>query len=271
MNELSIPAEVKHTTAVSIFTDFENFNNWQRIAKTISTSELVPAQYSGGSPKAIANCMIALDLSNRMKVNPFVIMQNLDIIQGKPAFNSKFKNGMVEETGRYTKFKYEREDLGSKTASYEWYDKKSGTKKTINVKIDDQRVRAYCKELETGDILYGPWVSMEMAVAEGWYTKAGSKWKTMPEVMLNYRAISFWCSLHEPGITLGIATREEVMDSEVIDITPAPKNVVSKLNELPEEPGEIVIINPEDSEEDDTGEPDQPGLDHTDDDDPEFI
>ena len=30
----------------------------------------------------------------------------------------------------------------------------------------------------------GPTISIQMAKAEGWYDKNGSKWKTMPDVML---------------------------------------------------------------------------------------
>ena len=55
-------------------------------------------------------------------------------------------------------------------------------------------------------------VNMQMAKDEGWYGKNGSKWKTMPQLMLRYRAASFFSSLNCPELTMGIHTREEIED-----------------------------------------------------------
>jgi len=55
---------------------------------------------------------------------------------------------------------------------------------------------------------------MAMAEAEGWSTKPGSKWKTMPELMLRYRAAAFFARIYAPDITLGMQTSEESMDIE---------------------------------------------------------
>jgi hypothetical protein len=52
-----------------------------------------------------------------------------------------------------------------------------------------------------------------MAKAEGWYAKNGSKWQTMPEQMLRYRAASFFVRAYAPELSLGLATREEIEDS----------------------------------------------------------
>jgi hypothetical protein len=51
-----------------------------------------------------------------------------------------------------------------------------------------------------------------MASAEGWATKAGSKWKTMPELMLRYRAAAFFGRLYAPDILMGMQTAEEAAD-----------------------------------------------------------
>jgi hypothetical protein len=51
-----------------------------------------------------------------------------------------------------------------------------------------------------------------MAKAEGWYNKAGSKWKTMPELMLMYRAAAFFARLYTPDLTMGFKTAEENLD-----------------------------------------------------------
>jgi hypothetical protein len=78
----------------------------------------------------------------------------------------------------------------------------------------------------TGEVLEGPTVSLEMAKAEGWLTKTGSKWVTMPELMLKYRAAAFFGRLYAPEVLMGMQTSEEV-----IDITPMQPASVDAINE----------------------------------------
>jgi len=61
-------------------------------------------------------------------------------------------------------------------------------------------------------VIKGPTVTLEMAQTEGWATKAGSKWKTMPELMLRYRAAAFFGRLYAPEILMGMQTVEESAD-----------------------------------------------------------
>ena len=58
---------------------------------------------------------------------------------------------------------------------------------------------------------------MQMAKDEGWYGKAGSKWKTMPELMLQYRSAAFFQRTYAPEISMGMQTVEEIRD--VVDTT----------------------------------------------------
>jgi hypothetical protein len=57
-------------------------------------------------------------------------------------------------------------------------------------------------------------VSMKMAVEEGWYGKSGSKWQTeLKQLMLQYRAGSFFGNIHAPDVVMGMGrTTEEVID-----------------------------------------------------------
>jgi len=61
-------------------------------------------------------------------------------------------------------------------------------------------------------------VTMKMAVEEGWYGKAGSKWQTeLRALMFQYRAGSFFGNIHAPDIVMGMGrTSEEERD--IIDI-----------------------------------------------------
>ena len=56
-----------------------------------------------------------------------------------------------------------------------------------------------------------------MAKDEGWYGKNGSKWKTMPELMLQYRAAAFFQRVYAPEISMGLITREEFDDGVIIE------------------------------------------------------
>jgi hypothetical protein len=79
---------------------------------------------------------------------------------------------------------------------------------------------AWTKSKPEGTPLEGPKITLEMAKAEGWSTKNGSKWQTMPELMLRYRAAAFFARLYAPDITLGMMTAEEVTDTVERDVTP---------------------------------------------------
>ena len=68
---------------------------------------------------------------------------------------------------------------------------------------------------------------MAMADAEGWTKKNGSKWLTIPGIMLRYRAASFFASLNCPELTLGLYTQEEMLDNDFSQ-TPADIRVTSE-------------------------------------------
>jgi hypothetical protein len=85
---------------------------------------------------------------------------------------------------------------------------------------DEWGCRAFAVERESNLELVGALVTINMAKIEGWYGKSGSKWKTMPEQMLQYRAGAFWCRTYAPEIALGMHTSEEIQD------TPATQQVV---------------------------------------------
>ena len=69
-----------------------------------------------------------------------------------------------------------------------------------------------CWTEKNGRKVTGPVIDMDMARAEGWVGKSGSKWQTMPQMMLRYRAASFFGRMNCPELTMGIYTREEVIE-----------------------------------------------------------
>jgi hypothetical protein len=164
----------------------------QRIAKAFASSDLMPQAYRGNIP----NCLIALEIANRMGASPLLVAQNLYIVHGNPGWSSKFLIATFNQCGRFSAMRYElkRDDTGRA-----------------------QACRAWALERATGDRLEGAWVTLEMAQAEGWAGKNGSKWKTMPELMLQYRAAAFFVRTYAPELSMGLQTAEEVVDG-VIDM-----------------------------------------------------
>ena len=84
---------------------------------------------------------------------------------------------------------------------------------------------AWAYDLATGEKLVGPEVSYEMAILEGWWTKFGSKWPTMPELMIRYRAASFFGRLYAPEMLNGMYTRDEAEDMPDLP-RPAGKSII---------------------------------------------
>lgn len=174
-------------TDTSIFSTIASFEDGQRIAKGLCSSDLVPAAYKGNIP----NTMIALEMATRIGVSPFMVMQNLDIIQGKPSWRSSFIIAALNSCGRFKPLKFEF--VGADTQS------------------DSYGCRAYTDDFD-GNRITGPMVTWLMVKSEGWLSKSGSKWKTMPELMFQYRAASFFGRLYAPDILNGMQSVEEVKD-----------------------------------------------------------
>jgi hypothetical protein len=192
-----------------VFAGIQQFENAQRIAKALASSALVPKDYQGQS--GLANVLVAMEIAGRMSLSPLQVMQNLHIIHGRPSWSSQFIIAMVNGCGRFSPLDYEMTGEGESLACY-----------------------AFAKELSTDKVLKGPTVSMAMAKREGWATKSGSKWQTMPELMVRYRAAAFWGRLYVPEFLVGMKTQEEVIDIEPVDVTEQP-TVVNELNQMIQE------------------------------------
>lgn len=160
----------------------------QRMAKALSASSLLPETFRGNIP----NCMIAMELANRIGCSVFMICQNMDVIHGRPGLRAKFLIATVNASGRFEPLRFK-------------FEGKPGT--------DDYGCRAYSKDLRTGTPCEGPFISWALVKAEGWLAKAGSKWKTMSEKMFMYRAGAWWTDLYCPEFGMGMGTAEEAIDT----------------------------------------------------------
>lgn len=172
-----------------VFSSESNFETAMRMAKALSASSIVPLIYQG--EKGLPNCIIALEMANRMGASPMMIMQNLYIVHGNPGWSSKFLIATLNNSGKFSPLRYEEQYEGT----------------------DKWRCRAYAIEKSSGETLKGAWVSLDMAKKDGWYSKANSKWQTMPQLMLQYRAAAFFQRVYAPEISMGMQTAEEVADT----------------------------------------------------------
>lgn len=207
----------------------KQFEVMQRMAQMYTTSTIIPETYRGN----LGNCVIALDMATRMGANPLMVMQNLYVVNGNPSWSSKFLIATINMSGKYSALRYRKRNLGKlgkvKYNDLEYKTDASGrNRKTIVVKeldgtdIDNIECVAYATELSTGEVLESDPVTIEMAIKEGWYTKSGSKWVTMPSLMLTYRAAAFWQRMYCPEISMGFLTKEEaddIQDAEIVDET----------------------------------------------------
>lgn len=251
----TIPAtqQYNNTTSVNFFNPVQ-FETAQRMSKMFASSKLVPNMYQkdevykelqkdnmrlpqdqrldaktlyqNASIEATANCMIALDVATRIGASPLMIMQNLVIIYGRPSWSSKFLIATINTCGRFEPLKYKFIEKGKvgkiNITEYVW-DRATNSKKPVTREFDGTKIMdiecvAFTKAKGSNEVLESSPISIRMAIEEGWYTKNGSKWQTMPKQMLMYRAASFWTSAYAPEISMGMRTIEEEEDIEYVEL-----------------------------------------------------
>ncbi|WMD23336.1 hypothetical protein RAS12_13475 [Achromobacter seleniivolatilans] len=211
------------------FGSLQGFELMQRAARLLSSSTLVPVAYrqtiekldrfgnvkeSRENPNALANSVVALNMAQRMGADPLMVMQNLYIVEGRPSWSSQWIIAAINGCGRFSPLRFRIENRGKRVVEYRstfWENNQRQTK-VDQVDIEDKVCVAWAIEKETGEIIESPAVSIEMAVKEGWYTKNGSKWQTMDEVMLRYRTASFFGKLYAPELLMGLQSVEEAQD-----------------------------------------------------------
>lgn len=188
--------------SINAFSNEANFATAQRMAKALAASTLVPAEYRNNIP----NVVIAMELAARIGASPFAVMQNIDIIHGRPSWRATFLIATVNACGRFTPLRFRMQG-------------QEGTK--------SWGCRAYATDTKTGEECVGALITIALAHSEGWFEKKGSKWKTMPEQMLMYRAAAFWVRIYAPELSLGMHTRDELDDMSVTALPLEPRVPVS--------------------------------------------
>jgi len=167
------------------YLDTAKFNQMWRVATVLSRSKMVPEIFQGKPD----DCFIVAQMAMRVGMEPMSMLQKAYVIQGRPAFEATIAIALVNKSGKFTgplRWKMTGEGMNKKCVCY-----------------------AYSA---SDGVLCESEVSMAMAKAEGWMDKRGSKWNTIPEVMLQYRSASFFAKMYAPELTMGFTTIDEAED-----------------------------------------------------------
>ena len=205
--------------SVRVTCPFDNVNAFedaQRIANLLCQSSIVPMNFQGRSN--FGNCVIALEMSRRLGMSVLAVMQGMYVVKGRPAWSAQFITSAINCSKLFTRLQFETEGEGNSL-----------------------RCRAWAFERATGKKLLGTWITMDMAQKEGWSTKDGSKWRTMPDQMIRYRTAAFFGRLYCPDILMGLYAPDEVENFNstppaVVPILPgssaSPTSTIGQLNAL---------------------------------------
>lgn len=173
-----------------------------QMAQMLASSNIIPEAYR----EKPGNCVIAIDVANRMGIPFLAVMQNLHIIQGKPTWSGSACKAMVDGCGRFRNSRYE-------------FSGKEGT--------DSYGCRLVAERVGTGEIVRGELITIKMAKEQGWYSRSGSKWPSMPGQMLRYRAAAFFARIECAEFMMGLQTDDEVSDvTRVAPDAPEPEPVI---------------------------------------------
>ena len=179
--KLQLPA------ATNLLQNSKLLNQIFKLSNIYSGSSMVPDSYRGKPD----NCFVALELASRMDVSPVLVMQNLYIVQGKPSWAGQACKALIDGSGKFRESEYVM------TGSFE-----DGSRGCYLQAVNSK----------TGKLVKGTEITLKMARDEGWMNKNGSKWKTMPEQMLKYRAAAFFARTECPEVLMGFQTAEETED-----------------------------------------------------------
>lgn len=187
LTEAQEPQEQYKASLPTMWNNTALMRNAWKTATMISNTSIIPQQYRNKP----GECLIAIDMANRMGISPIMVMQSSQVVQGNFTWKGSACKAFIDGCGKFENSRY--------------------------VMIGEQGQPGWGCYLsavrrKTGETVNGPAVTWKMAVDEGWANKNGSKWKTMADLMLRYRAAAFFARTECPEVLMGFQTAEEVQD-----------------------------------------------------------
>lgn len=181
-------SEQTYKQMVSLAENTRLLNGIYKMAKVYANSTMIPSSYQRNPD----NCFVAIELAGRMNVSPTLVMQNLTVVQGRPAWSGQSCIALVNGCGKFS------HDLNFVFVGEEGTDGWG----------------CYCETVRRSDgrKLVGTTITIGLAKAEKWYDKSGSKWQTIPQQMMMYRAASWFARTYCPEVLMGFSTADEAED-----------------------------------------------------------
>lgn len=167
-------------------TTLSNFSDRWKIAEKLSKSSIIPKEFQG-KPENILLCM---GMSEKMGLDLITVVNNLQMVMGHQEWKGSFIPVLIEKTGKYTELEFNF--VGKETDD------------TFGCYLEATRTR-------DGKRIKGTTITIAMAKQEGWYSR-NSKWKTMPQQLLIYRASTFFARAYCAAALNGISTEGETND-----------------------------------------------------------
>ena len=198
---------------VSIFEDPDAFAQKMQIAAALSKTQFVPVAFRN-KPE---DCLVALDMAARLGMNPLAVFPEIYVIDARAAFSSKFLIALVNRSGRFSRIVYDEGVDGEAAVTFASRQRRGDDIVYTPAVVPNYYAVARFTELATGHEYTSPRIDLHFAEKNGWVAKVGSKWQSMPEIMVRYRAASTLIKSVAPELVLGLEFAEDLMD------TPAPE------------------------------------------------
>lgn len=179
-----VQQQAQPTSAITL-TSYGTFEQMLHVSDMLSRSPLVPKAFRG-QPGSV---MLALNMSQRLALDPFMVMQNIYDVNGRPALSGQFAIALLNRSKKYRRIEYRYVNGKDYTEGMQ----------VVGHRVDDP-------EDKSPDV--GTAITPAMVQAEAW----GNKWRTMPEQMYRYRAAAFFARAYCPEELMGMSTVEEVED-----------------------------------------------------------
>ncbi len=195
---------VRNTTQGS---SIEAMDKLLKYSEILAESTIIPVHYKGNK----GDIFVAVQTAYRMNLDPMMVMQGTYVIQGKLGMTSAFAISLANSSSLFVGgIRYRVQKLGEDIeGSVKFYN--NGTEEKKKVQFSNIQVTAYTNLKSNGEeISYT--IGMKEAIAEGWTTKAGNKYQSLPELMLRYRAATLLIRTHAPEVINGMHMTEELED-----------------------------------------------------------
>lgn len=171
----------------TMWNDVKLMNSAWKMAGVLSQTAIVPQNYRGKQ----GDCLVAIDIGNRLGISPIMVMQNSQVVRGNFTWKGAACKAFIDGCGKFKDSEFV--EVGERNSN-EW------------------GCYLQAVSIKTGRVVKGVTVTMQMAIDEGWVNKDGSKWKTMPELMMRYRAATFFARAECPEVLMGFKTADEIED-----------------------------------------------------------